>query len=233
MANFRFDPDDHREQLESMTSVSGLSTGKISNVCTHLGNISLVNPSNFEEINKITAREKVKGDTVSVAVIPSYFSSVAWGSTSPLETPSVRQEYISLRNYRTNIVDFNNHHVIAELFKLELIKLLDKLPSNRIVISNEITIEDLESVSNILIKEGHNFNDARWFSWLISDYRSVSILFDTYDVKIYQNDKNGFAYYVNPDKVAVLYTNSNSYLPNGNMRNYFDARFDAKLERRW
>ena len=96
------------------------------------------------------------------------------------------------------------------LVKNEMFKLIDVV-GNELITTNDITLDLIMRASSALGKKCQP-NNMKFFTWKISEYRMLSMLYDVDGIKIYKNEQDYKAAIVlNSKDLVLIYSHGDKY----------------------
>ena len=172
-----------------------------------LGAIDIIAPNNFDKMLSPLKQIAVTSNFVN---IPEYTPSqnVRWdGNYMSQIATSIVDRQVELKFISKTggtVRKFEN------LLKNEMFKLIDAV-GNELISTDNITMNLILKASLTLAKKCQP-NNMRFFTWKISEYRMLSMLYDVDSIKIYQNGQKDRATIVlNSKDLVLIYSHGDKY----------------------
>lgn len=178
-----------------------------------LGEIQIIGPNNFKSLSDMTKVSQVQGGSV-VQYDTLESLTMKWDDSpfSVNDTYKRHTKNLTHFNFRTKFSEEARIITFTELLKNEIINLVNTNTEH--VLENSILVlKDIHTLTNKIAKHSGATNQLLFFTWILSKYRSISILFDSHDLTFYTDKEftKGALVFPNAKKLALAYHNSGEY----------------------
>lgn len=179
-----------------------------------LGEIQIIGPNNFKLLSDMTKVSQVQGGSVLQYDILESFTT-NWDKDNPFSVNDTHKRHtknLTHFNFRTKFSEEARIITFTELLKNEIINLVNT-NTERVLENSILVLKDIHTLTNKIAQHSGSPNQLLFFTWILSKYRSISILFDSHDLTFYTDKEftKGALVFPNAKKLALAYHNSGEY----------------------
>lgn len=180
---------------------------------TPFGPIGIMKDNDFDALCNFVKRNEVRGDHIKYQALDIPPMWATHSDELPISSYDVKYEVKALDSFRRMRNMRNDeifHYGFRTLMENELIKTLNKINTKQITFVDKLSSSVVQKCcSKIIENSAADFGHGVMFTWIISDYRSVSIIFDSQDTTLYYNPQNTSGAIVFQErKLHLIYHNS-------------------------
>jgi hypothetical protein len=182
-------------------------------VYTPLGQLEIMKDNNFMALSQYIKQSTEKANHIrsqKAHELNMFATHEDITPTSSYEVTYKTRELNSLQRMRHQRGNEILLQGFPNLVENELIRLLNTTKVDNISFHDKLSLDIvLDSCKKMLVNSHKDFGTGLLFNWVISNYRSVAIIFDGNDVTLYHNPDYNRAAIVFPErKIHLIYHNS-------------------------